>query len=237
MVNSNGKKAVFFDLDDTLYDLLDPLRGAALEVLSPEHGELPFTELFYRVRHHSDVLWAQYTGGEMELGEMRELRLQHAFAEFGVELDRDTARRMQEAYQSRQGRITLMEGADGQLQRFLAEGYTVGLITNGLEDHQMYKIRALGLDKLIPAERIFISDAVGLTKPDPALFAHVNEATETEPENSLYIGDTWENDVVGALDAGWRVCWFNARGRKPATGHKPTFVFGNYKEFAALPLF
>lgn len=83
---------------------------------------------------------------------------------------------------------------------------------------------------------IFISDAVGLAKPDPAIFAHVNRVTGTTPENSLYVGDTWANDVVGALTAGWKVCWYNPRGRQPGTDHAPSYIFKNYKEFGALPL-
>jgi putative hydrolase of the HAD superfamily len=60
--------------------------------------------------------------------------------------------------------------------------------------------------------------------------------TGTAPENSLYVGDTWANDVVGALAAGWKVCWYNPRGRQPGGDHTPSYIFTNYKEFSELPL-
>lgn len=232
----NGKRAVFFDLDDTLYDHLVPFRDAAREVLPPGPSGPDMAELFYRVRHHSDLLWPKYLNGELPLAETRVRRLELAFEEFGISLSREQAERIQEAYIGRQYTIEMIEGVLPQLERFIQAGYVVGIITNGPEDHQMNKIRGLGVDKLIPPERIFISDAVGIAKPDPEIFAYANRKTGTLPENSLYVGDTWHNDVVGALEAGWQVCWYNPRGREPGTGHTPTHIFRDYGEFAGLPL-
>lgn len=236
MDNSN-KLAVFFDLDDTLYDHLVPFREAVREVLAPDESRVNYADLFYKVRHHSDLLWPKYLSGEMELEETRVRRLELAFAEYGLELSREEAARVQASYISRQYSISYIDGVEEQLQRFLTLGHKVGIITNGPKDHQMNKLRGLGIDKLIPPEMIFISDAVGLAKPDPEIFVHVNRASGTAAENSLYVGDTWDNDVVGALSAGWKVCWYNPRGRAPGnTGHTPSFTFANYKEFSELPL-
>lgn len=236
MVETSSKLAVFFDLDDTLYDHLLPFREAVREVLAPDEGKLDYAELFYTVRHHSDLLWPKYLRGEMELEETRVLRLELAFAEYGLPLNREQAVQIQASYIARQYTIEMIEGVAEQLQRFISQGHPVGIITNGPQEHQMGKLRGLGIDRIIPPEMIFISDAVGLAKPDPAIFAHVNRVTGTAPENSLYVGDTWANDVVGALTAGWQVCWYNPRGRKPGTAHAPSYIFTNYKEFSELPL-
>lgn len=235
-METSNKLAIFFDLDDTLYDHLVPFQEAVRHVLALDERSLDFAELFYKVRHHSDLLWPMYLRGEIPLEETRVRRLELAFAEYGLELNRDQATAVQEAYISRQYTIQMIDGVKEQLERFIADGHKVGIITNGPKDHQMNKIRGLGLDRIIPEEMIFISDAVGLAKPDPAIFLHVNEKTGTSADNSLYIGDTWANDVVGALAAGWKVCWYNPRGRQPATGHKPSYIFTNYKEFGELPL-
>lgn len=236
MTETSDKLAVFFDLDDTLYDHLVPFREAVREVLALEEDKLDYAELFYKVRHHSDLLWPKYLSGELELEETRVMRLELAFAEYGLPLSREQAVQIQASYISRQYSIELIEGVAEQLQRFIRQGHPVGVITNGPQEHQMAKLRGLGMDRIIPQEMIFISDAVGLAKPDPAIFAHVNKVTGTRPENSLYVGDTWANDVVGALAAGWRVCWYNPRGRKPGTDHTPSYIFSNYKEFSGLPL-
>lgn len=236
MTTSNNKLAVFWDLDDTLYDHLVPFREAVREVIQPDESTLNYADLFYKVRHHSDLLWPQYLRGELELEETRVLRLELAFAEYGLKLNREQAAKVQASYIGRQYSIEMIEGVAEQLKRFISLGHKVGIITNGPQEHQMNKLRGLGIDKLIPEEMIFISDAVGLAKPDPAIFAHVNQVTGTTADQSLYIGDTWDNDVVGALAAGWKVIWYNPRGRQPGTDHKPSYTFTNYREFSELPI-
>ncbi|MHA6531088.1 HAD family hydrolase [Paenibacillus sp. BAC0078] len=236
MNTSNNKLAIFWDLDDTLYDHLVPFREAVREVLQPDESTLNYADLFYKVRHHSDLLWPQYLRGELALEETRVLRLELAFAEYGLKLNREQAAKVQASYISRQYSIEMIEGVAEQLKRFISLGHKVGIITNGPQEHQMNKLRGLGIDKLIPEEMIFISDAVGLAKPDPAIFAHVNKVTGTTAEQSLYVGDTWDNDVVGALAAGWKAIWYNPRGRQPGTDHQPSYIFTNYREFSELPI-
>jgi putative hydrolase of the HAD superfamily len=48
------------------------------------------------------------------------------------------------------------------------------------------------------------SAAVGVAKPDPAIFRIALEATGVAPERVLHIGDTVGADVDGALAAGIR---------------------------------
>lgn len=235
-MGTSNKLAIFFDLDDTLYDHLIPFKEAVRQVLELDESSLDFAELFYKVRHHSDLLWPMYLRGEIPLEETRVRRMELAFAEYGLNIDRDQASAVQAAYIGLQYSISMIDGVCEHIERFIAEGHKVGIITNGPKDHQMSKIRGLGLDQIIPEDLIFISDAVGLAKPDPEIFVHVNQQTGTSADNSLYIGDTWANDVVGALAAGWKVCWYNPRGRQPATDHKPNYIFTNYKEFGELPL-
>ncbi|MEK3662071.1 HAD family hydrolase [Paenibacillus sp. FSL F4-0236] len=184
-METSHKLAIFFDLDDTLYDHLVPFKEAVREVLSPDESSLDFAELFYKVRHHSDVLWPMYLRGEIPLEETRVRRLELAFAEYGLQIDRDQATAVQAAYIGRQYTIQMIDGVREHLERFIADGHKVGIITNGPKDHQMSKIRGLGLDQIIPEDMIFISDAVGLAKPDPEIFIHVNQKTGTLADNSL----------------------------------------------------
>ncbi|AIQ11811.1 HAD family hydrolase [Paenibacillus durus] len=235
-MESSGKRAIFFDLDDTLYDHLVPFRNAVREVIKPDESVLDVLHLFDRVRYHSDQLWPRYLQGEFSLDETRVRRMEIAFSEFGIHLSREQATLVQQGYISRQYNIEMIDGVLPQLTRLMEEGHVVGIITNGPVDHQMSKIRGLGVDKLIPADRIFISDAVGIAKPNPEIFAYVNRSTGTKAEDSVYVGDTWHNDVVGALDAGWKMWWYNPRGRELIAGHTPTHIFRNYEEFAGLSI-
>lgn len=220
--NRTQSRAVFFDVDDTLYDHLIPFRQALEEVLATS-AEFPYPVAYHRMRFYSDKLSAEAGGTPTHgraLEEMRTQRFVLALREFGLELSETQAAEVQAAYLRKQFDITLFEGALGLIAGLMEQGLTVGIITNGPPEHQMKKITALGIRDLIPPERVFISGAVGITKPDRRLFDHVADKLGLSPANCTYIGDSWRNDVVGALDAGWKVLWFNHRGAAPESAHR-----------------
>ena len=227
--------AVFFDLDDTLYDQLAPFRESVKEWVAPELlKNVDYSALFYRFRHHSDVLWEPYCRGELPLETMRMQRMALALAEFGIEADEQLCRRVQDAYLEEQGRVRYWPGVEACLAELTESGCLLGIITNGPKEHQLRKLEALGIEAYIPRERWFISGAVGLTKPDPALFEYVNRETGTLPAYSAYIGDSWANDVEGALGAGWYSIWFNSRGNAAQEGKAPHLIVSDYTELASL---
>lgn len=226
--------AVFFDVDDTLYDHLIPFREALQEVLATGN-DFPYAAAYHRMRYYSDSLSAQAGGTPTqgrELIEMRTRRFMLALAEFGMTLTESKAAEIQSEYLKRQFDIQLFEGARALITRLMERGIIVGLITNGPPEHQMKKIRALGLTDLIPPERIFISGAVGITKPDRRLFDHIADKLGLTPSACYYIGDSWRNDVVGAADAGWQVLWFNHRGASPESEHRPHHEARSYMELS-----
>ncbi|GAB6927733.1 HAD family hydrolase [Paenibacillus sp. JCM 10914] len=230
------RKGIFFDVDDTLYDHLTPFRDAVRSKIHPAEP-FPYEAAYHRMRYYSDMLSIDLGGAGTRayaaaVDDMRRERFRMALAEFGIQLQPEEAQEVQQVYLARQFDIKLFEGAPELLTRLSAAGYVVGVITNGPADHQTNKIKALKLGDLVPQERIFISGALGWDKPDPRIFQHVNQITGTEPCHSYFIGDSWRNDVVGALAAGWNSIWFNHRGAAPESEHKPGHMVSGYSELA-----
>jgi HAD superfamily hydrolase (TIGR01549 family) len=213
-------KAVFFDLDDTLYDQLQSFKLAlAAADLSPAvDGPDALERLYTGLRRHSDRLWTQHVRGEMTLEELRIERGISAFADEGTVLTRERARLLQSCYEREQGRLELRPEALPLLERLQQNGTIVGLITNGPVAHQMGKITALGLERRIPPQRIFISDGLGFAKPDLRVFAHVQQQAGLLPEELMYVGDAWHNDIAPSYRSGWSPVWLNCRGQKPVSG-------------------
>jgi len=56
------------------------------------------------------------------------------------------------------------------------------------------------------------SGIVGHEKPHPAIFAAALETMEIEPERSLYVGDFYSVDYLGARNAGMHAILFDAAG-------------------------
>ncbi|WP_270167686.1 HAD family hydrolase [Paenibacillus sp. SYP-B4298] len=232
--------AVFFDVDDTLYDHLTPFYTAVREVAGTS-DHFPYEEAYHRMRYYSDKLSHELGGAEaMEQSNatehVRRERFKLSLAEHGIKLSDEEAARMQAAYLGCQYKIALFPGARELMTALRDRGVLLGLITNGAPEHQTNKLEALQLDDLIPAGHRFISGAAGWDKPDIRLFQHVNQATGTRPEDCVYIGDSWRNDVVGALGAGWQAIWFNHRGVTPESDHQPHHIVCSYEELSALLL-
>ncbi|MCT8137082.1 HAD family hydrolase [Anaerobacillus sp. CMMVII] len=225
----NEVKAFFFDVDDTVYDQSKPFKDA-VNYVENLTVDFPFEEVFKLSRQYSDILWNQYCNQEISLEDLRVQRLVRAFDDFGFHLEENRAKEIQEKYEERQQHIQLFDQFIECIRKLENQGFLIGLITNGPVEHQWRKIHALKLDRYISKDHIFISDAVGIAKPDPRIFLHVNEVLGIKPENCYYVGDSWRNDVVPPLKAGWNSIWYNYRHREPETNDTPTKVVYSYSE-------
>ena len=82
--------------------------------------------------------------------------------------------------------------------------YHVGIITNGAHDEhtdsQLSKVRHLGLSERI--QSLTISDEIGIRKPKVGIFKVACERAEVSLEEAMFIGDSVQNDIVGANQAG-----------------------------------
>lgn len=213
--------AIFFDLDDTLHDHLKPFANALHEcVLNLPESASDLT-LYKEFRRMSDLLWEEYSSEKLGLEELRAQRIMFALESFGVRLSFIEALQFQEQYEKELSSLTLFPEVPTLLPRLKAAGFKLGIITNGPVGHQYNKIRTLGLLEYVDEEMIFISDAVGSAKPDPQIFHYVSEKASLPPEDLLYIGDTWANDIDAPIKAGWQAIWFNHRMRKSETSVQP----------------
>lgn len=211
---SGRMDAILFDMDDTLYDQALPFARAVRRVL----GEVPGATaegLYLASRRHSGEVFAAYAAGERPTDAMYVRRMQRTMAEFGVRVDEACALRLQRAYTARDDAgMVLSPAMASALDWCLAHARCgVGVVTNGTPDRQMDKWRALGLGRWIRPERVFVSDALGVAKPDPAIFRAALSAMGARAAQSLYVGDAFQTDVVGARAAGVRVVWLNRRRR------------------------
>jgi putative hydrolase of the HAD superfamily len=93
-------------------------------------------------------------------------------------------------------------------------GIIIGVITHGLTVKQAEKILRLGLVRLIDPAAIFISDQVGISKPNPKLYATALKRMGLEPSEALYVGDNLEHDVAPAKSLGMHTAW-STRAAKP----------------------
>jgi putative hydrolase of the HAD superfamily len=93
------------------------------------------------------------------------------------------------------------------------------------------------LDRLGLAERIrtrLLSAEIGSLKPEPAAFEAAQQKLGLFPGNLVMVGDSWSDDVEGALEAGWTAVWVNREG-KPRPDHDSEAPLYEVRSLAVVP--
>lgn len=202
--------AVFFDIDDTLYDQSRPFANAVHRVCGDVPGATD-NDLYLASRRHSAEVFRAFAKKTIPSDEMYIRRAQETMAEFGVALSDERAIHLQRAYASHNDHATRLSPTMRRILALCATRTRMGIISNGSEDRQLAKLRSLDIYEWVTPEAVFISDVVGLAKPDPALFRLACECLDVSAENSAYVGDSLSLDVAGSNAAGMTSVWFNRR--------------------------
>ena len=166
---------LIFDLDDTLYDMMQPFVRACHTIWE---APLPFDPwaLFIRSRRISDQLYPLIAQGKMSVDEVGTARILQAAKELGEDIGEQAARRFQQHYRRFQYEAQLSDEMRALLDELSRSPLTIGILTNGPADHQRRKIEGLGLTRWFAEDHIFISGVIGMQKPDPRAFLHVQQA-------------------------------------------------------------
>lgn len=107
-----------------------------------------------------------------------------------------------------------MDGAFACLD-YLKEKYILAVASNGPYEQQVNRLQKGGM--LPYFSKLFISSAIGASKPSEKFFSHcLNELNdemkkrnehEILPAEIMMIGDSLTSDIAGALDSGMKACY------------------------------
>lgn len=206
-------KQFLFDLDDTLYDQRIPFEKAYQDHFGTTEPGLA-QQVYAYSRIFSDEVFEQTQKQLMTIEEMHYYRLAKAFEKIGYKITREKALALQKDYAMNQREITLTTEMQMILTLCTQAGRRVGIITNGPGNHQKEKLEALGINQWVCSDHVFISEVLDMMKPDPRIFHYAQEQMALDPETTIYVGDSFSADVVGAKRAGWKVIWLNRRNHK-----------------------
>lgn len=108
------------------------------------------------------------------------------------------------------------------------------LITNGVTRVQRGRLELSPVARYF--EAIFISEELGVDKPDPLFFERTLAGIgPADPADILVVGDSLTADISGAVNAGLDSVWMNfARRELPAGCPQPTYIVTSWRELAAL---
>lgn len=91
----------------------------------------------------------------------------------------------------------------------LKKKYKLGIITNGYTRVQRDKINEIGITEYF--DDIIVSEEAGFAKPDSKIFDMSLKNLNIKPEEAVYVGDYYPNDIAGALNAKIKPVWITDR--------------------------
>jgi HAD superfamily hydrolase (TIGR01549 family) len=121
------------------------------------------------------------------------------------------AERLSLAHMAHLAARTEMPAPHGALLRELSDKLPVGLVSNFDHAPTAHSIlRREGIADLFAAT--IISAEMGRRKPHPSIFHAALLQLDGQPEETLFVGDSLADDVLGGHAAGIDVAWINSKG-------------------------
>lgn len=209
MKSSFRVRTIIFDLDNTLFDQYYSFKCALLKVQQefPDAFSSVPPKLFRQVYYRASESSKYENGRVLQNAEVRrQRRIDLVFEEFGhTSVTHEQRARFQRAYDvGTEANRREVPGALRTIAELARREYFLGILTNGRLDGQVEKARSIGLDELIPENRIIASGEIGIEKPHPGAFSHALRKFSAAANETLMVGDSVETDIRGALDYGIR---------------------------------
>jgi YjjG family noncanonical pyrimidine nucleotidase len=219
---------VFIDADDTLFDFRrceeEALGATLLAAGFPCDDRI---QALYRGINAR--AWAEVEAGTLGREELKTRRFAELFAALGLDAD---AGSIGESYLDHLScQAWLLDGAV-EICAWLRERAVLVLLTNGIARVQRGRLARSALADAF--DHVVISEEVGLSKPDPRIFAHgARLAGKDDRRRMIMIGDSLSSDMAGGRAYGIATCWYNPWGAAPGE-IRPDHVIRSLRDLTAL---
>ena len=91
----------------------------------------------------------------------------------------------------------------------------IGILTNGNVIAQKNKIKTLNISRYF--DKIIYCKKMGFEKPNKKIFFYILNKLNSDPKNSLFVGDNNYNDIIGVKSVGMKTLWINHLKKKKNT--------------------
>jgi len=209
-------KAILFDIDDTLFPTTAfalEARKAAVRAMVAAGLDFPedvvFDELLEVIAEFSSN-YAQHFNKLIERLDPHHERCRNAdlVIAAGVSAYHDTKFRS----------LAPFKDVPAALRAAREKGLVVGVLSHGWTSKQAEKLVRLGLAQHFDPDAIFISEQIGINKPNPKLYQRACERLGLDPTEVIYVGDNPAHDVMPAKSLGMTTVWARRASRWNVSG-------------------
>ncbi|WP_341356395.1 HAD family hydrolase [Rossellomorea sp. y25] len=202
---------LLFDLDDTLFDHSEAFENGLVDTIQQFHylQEIGHSEFIQTFTKHNHLLWPRFSSNELNFHEFSLIRIKNTLKELNVSAEKEISLKFVKIFQSSYlDRIKPYQ----ELNEFLFElSYSVGLgiVTNGTVFNAFEKVDRLGLCGIFPGSSVIVSEKLGFSKPNIEIFQYALNVFGSTADRTLFIGDNYFTDILGAKSLGLDTLWIN----------------------------
>ena len=228
-------KAVLIDWDDTIGDFIGAAKLALQEMYDKYHLSDYFAsheEFVSLYKPHNIELWDKYGKDLVTKAFLRVDRFLWPLLHGSKVGERQEltalAEQMSEDFlHLTTAHFSLLEGAEA-LVRYLAKKYPLTVVTNGFVEVQYEKFDKSGLRDCFA--HIVLSEEVGCQKPNPRIYEEALRMNGISAEEAVMIGDSWNSDIQGAINAGIDQIWIRKSQDPLPEGQSATYIVKSLAE-------
>ncbi|BBF44902.1 5'-nucleotidase YjjG [Lachnospiraceae bacterium KM106-2] len=198
---------ILWDIDATLLNF-EASEAVSIRECFKQYDVTITDEQFEMYKKINRSYWDRFERNEISKQSVYRDRFVDLFAYLNVKgIDPDT---FNDAYQMAIGTNYVLEEGAIEICETLSKNYRQYVVTNGSTVAQYTKLKGSTLDQYM--DGIFISDEMGVAKPDKKFFdLCASQIKNYDPETTMIIGDSLTSDMQGGNNAGIRCCWFNPK--------------------------
>jgi putative hydrolase of the HAD superfamily len=209
--------AILFDMGYTLIEFEPPQEVIVQEALRAAGAERSVDEIKAAValvfgEYYRDAATATFPATEAYDEEAQSKLARGMLAQLGLETDERALQTYTEALESRfsqPGVIRPYPEVVEVVETLGRQGYRLGIISNWSWNLRQ-RVAQVRLDGYF--EIVWASAYAGCNKPHPGIFSQVLAQMGIAPDCTLYVGDSYRHDVVGARNAGLEVVLLDRDG-------------------------
>jgi putative hydrolase of the HAD superfamily len=202
-----GITDIFFDLDHTLWDFDKNSALAFDKIFKINQINANLNDFLDQYKEINFQYWKLYRDAKIDKDVLRFGRLNDTFSILSYAIDKDLIEKLATDYIAYLTDNNYLYDDAIVILDYLHKNYNLHILSNGFEEVQSKKLIKSNI--LHYFKTVTNGEDVGVKKPHPQIFHHAIQKANTSIAKSIMIGDGYEADILGALNVGMDVIYFD----------------------------
>ena len=198
-------KVILFDADETLFDFKSSEKESFKNTILEFGIDYDEDYHFGTYKEINTAIWKELEEGLITPKKLKIERFKRFLDKLDMNFDENE---FAAAYMKHLGNSSILLDGAVELIQDISDKYVISIITNGITNVQQRRIKNSPIAEYF--SDIFISEDIGVSKPNPDIFKHaINSLGSFSNDEILMVGDSLSSDIKGGINYKIDTCWYN----------------------------